>query len=159
LVFSTQEKRKVEKLILKIFERELLKLKSGNRESSILRGRNPSYSGTVIFEDNWLRVREHSIVFALKCAAAAVLVAIWISLGALFGFAVAVLLSDGPEPTDPLLFEILGGVLSIPILIGYVRMRPNSAHKWPKTLTGRTASWVASGMVIGAVAWGLLKAS
>jgi hypothetical protein len=57
LEFSIQEKQQIEKLIIEIFERELLKLKSGNEESCIFRGRNPNYLGNVIFEDDWIRLR------------------------------------------------------------------------------------------------------
>jgi hypothetical protein len=55
--FSIQEKEKIGGLIIKLFERELLKLKSGNRDSCIFRGLNPSYLGNVIFEDDWIRTR------------------------------------------------------------------------------------------------------
>jgi hypothetical protein len=57
LEFSLQEKRDIEKLILSIFERKLLKLKSGNRESSIFTGKAKSFSGNVIFGDDWIRVQ------------------------------------------------------------------------------------------------------
>jgi hypothetical protein len=57
LMFSVQEKREIEKLVANIFDRELSKLRSGNRESSIFTGKNPNYSGMIIFGDDWIRLR------------------------------------------------------------------------------------------------------